>query len=184
VVLDLRGNPGGLLNEAVNIANLFVDRGSDIVSTRGKLQEWNKTYKAINLAEDDSLPLVILVNSSSASASEIVAGSLQDLDRAVLLGQRPSEKASCKPRVCSATMPRSRSPHPPLHPSGRCIQAINYARRGADGSAEKFRIHCAKHSPHITAARYLMAAACCSILPPCRPMLWRRCSTAQPEPGL
>src|SRR6185369_11419421 len=88
VIFDLRENPGGLLNEAVNIANVFVPKNQDIVSTRGKLKEVDKTYKSLNNPVDADLPLAVLVNSRSASASEIVSGTMQDLDRGVLVGQR------------------------------------------------------------------------------------------------
>ncbi|MFM7822920.1 MAG: S41 family peptidase, partial [Bacteroidota bacterium] len=88
IVLDLRGNPGGLLNEAVNITNLFVDRGVEVVTTKGKVKEWDKSYKALNAPVDTQIPLVVLVNSGSASASEIVSGSIQDLDRGIVIGQR------------------------------------------------------------------------------------------------
>ena len=136
LILDLRGNPGGLLTEAVNVSNLFVGRGHDIVSTKGKLEEWNKTYKAINAAEDDSLPLVILVNGSSASASEIVAGSLQDFDRAVLLGQRTFGKGLVQTtRVLSYNAQVKITTSRYYIPSGRCIQAINYNQRDAGGTA-------------------------------------------------
>jgi carboxyl-terminal processing protease len=136
LILDLRGNPGGLLTEAVNISNLFVGRGHDIVYTRGKLEEWNKTYKAINAAEDDSLPLVILVNGGSASASEIVAGSLQDFDRAVLMGQRTFGKGLVQTtRVLSYNAQVKITTSRYYIPSGRCIQAVNYSERDANGIA-------------------------------------------------
>lgn len=92
LVFDLRNNPGGLLNEAVNVSNLFVERGQDIVSTKGRLKDLDRTYKALNEAVDPGIALAVLVNSGSASASEIVSGSLQDLDRAVIVGQRTFEK--------------------------------------------------------------------------------------------
>ena len=137
-VFDLRGNPGGLLNESVNISNLFVDRGQEIVSTKGKVKEWEKSYKALNAAVDVQIPIVVLVNSGSASASEIVSGSLQDLDRAVILGQRTFGKGlvqttrnltyNSKLKVTTAKY---------YIPSGRCIQALDYTNRNDDGSVGK-----------------------------------------------
>jgi len=87
-ILDLRGNPGGLLYEAVNIVNLFVSKGREVVSTKGKVKEWTKSYQTLNHPLDLQAPLAILIDGSSASASEIVAGALQDYDRAVLVGQK------------------------------------------------------------------------------------------------
>ena len=88
LVLDLRGNPGGLLNEAISMANIFIDRGKEIVFTKGKIKDWDKSYKARNEAIDTEIPLVVLINRSSASASEIVSGAVQDFDRGVVIGQR------------------------------------------------------------------------------------------------
>jgi carboxyl-terminal processing protease len=138
IVFDLRGNPGGLLNEAINISNLFVEKGTDIVSTKGKVQEWNKVYKSINSPVDVSIPVALLINSGSASASEIVSGSLQDLDRAVVIGQRSFGKG-----LVQTT--RELSYHSQLKvttakyyiPSGRCIQALDYTNRNEDGSVGK-----------------------------------------------
>jgi carboxyl-terminal processing protease len=88
VILDLRGNPGGLLNESVDIANIWIQKGQEIVLTHGKAKQWDNTYKTSQSAEDTLIPLAVLVNRGSASASEIVAGSLQDLDRAIIVGER------------------------------------------------------------------------------------------------
>ena len=88
LVLDLRGNPGGLLNEAISMANIFIDRGQEIVYTKGKNKDWDKSYKARYEAIDTEIPLVVLINRSSASASEIVSGAIQDFDRGVIIGQR------------------------------------------------------------------------------------------------
>jgi carboxyl-terminal processing protease len=88
IILDLRNNPGGLLGEAVDIVNLFVDKGQEVVHTKGKVKQWDFTYKCKNLPVDSKIPLIVIVNKNSASASEIVAGSLQDIDRAVVIGQR------------------------------------------------------------------------------------------------
>lgn len=138
IIFDLRDNPGGLLHEAVNISNLFVDRGKDIVSTKGKVKEWNKTYKALDEPLDKTIPLVILTSSRSASAAEIVAGVMQDYDRAVLVGERTFGKG-----LVQATRPLSYNSQLKVTtakyyiPSGRCIQAIDYAHRNQDGSAGK-----------------------------------------------
>ncbi len=88
IILDLRENPGGLLNEAVNIVNLFIDKGIEVVSSKGKVAEWDKAYLSVNNPIDTQIPVIVLVNERSASASEIVSGALQDLDRAVVIGQR------------------------------------------------------------------------------------------------
>ena len=135
LVLDLRGNPGGLLGEAVKVTNLFVNHGQEIVTTKGKVSQWDKTYRATEQPVDSVMPLIVLVNSGSASASEIVAGALQDLDRAVILGNRTFGKGlvqttrdlnyDTKLKVTTAKY---------YIPSGRCIQALDYSHRNADGS--------------------------------------------------
>jgi carboxyl-terminal processing protease len=135
VVLDLRGNPGGLLREAINIVNVFVDKGIDIVSTKGKVKEWDKTYKSLNSPVDLSIPVVVLVNRSSASASEIVSGSLQDLDRAVIVGQRSFGKGlvqTSRQLTYNTQIKITTSKY--YIPSGRCIQAKDYSHRNEDGS--------------------------------------------------
>ena len=135
VVLDLRGNPGGLLREAINIVNVFVDKGIDIVSTKGKVKEWDKTYKSMNNPVDLSLPVAVLVNRSSASAAEIVSGSLQDLDRAVVIGQRSFGKGlvqTSRPLTYNTQIKITTSKY--YIPSGRCIQAKDYSHRNEDGS--------------------------------------------------
>ncbi len=138
IIFDLRDNPGGLLHEAVNISNVFVDRGKDIVSTKGKVTEWNKTYKSLDEPLDKEMPLVILTSSRSASASEIVAGVMQDYDRAVLVGERTFGKG-----LVQATRPLSYNSQLKVTtakyyiPSGRCIQAIDYTHRNTDGSVGK-----------------------------------------------
>jgi carboxyl-terminal processing protease len=138
VVFDLRGNPGGLLNEAVNVTNVFVNRGQDIVVTRGKIKELEKTYKAINEAVDTDLPLAVLVNSGSASASEIVSGSLQDLDRGVIIGQRTFGKGLVQTtRQLSYNSQLKITTAKYYIPSGRCIQALDYTHRNEDGSVGK-----------------------------------------------
>ena len=138
VILDIRGNPGGLLNEAVNISNIFVDKGKEIVSTKGKLKDYLRTYKAINEAVEKDIPLVVLVNSGSASASEIVSGSLQDLDRAVIIGQRTFGKGLVQTtRSLSYNTQLKITTSKYYIPSGRCIQALDYSHRNDDGSVGK-----------------------------------------------
>lgn len=138
IVLDLRGNPGGLLHEAVNVSNTFVERGQEIVSTKGKIKELDRTYKAINSAIDTNTPLAVIVNSGSASASEIVSGSIQDLDRGVIIGQRTYGKGlvqTTRPLSYNAQLKITTAKY--YIPSGRCIQALDYSNRNADGSVGK-----------------------------------------------
>ena len=138
LIFDLRGNPGGLLNEAVNIVNLFVPKGSDIVSTKGKIKEWDKTHKAMNAPLDTTTPMAVLINRGSASASEIVSGSLQDLDRAVIIGQRSFGKGlvqQTRPLSYNAQLKVTVAKY--YIPSGRCIQALDYSHKNEDGSVEK-----------------------------------------------
>jgi len=135
LVLDLRGNPGGLLNEAVNISNIFIDKGAEIVSTKGKIKEWEKVYKATNKAEDMETPLVILISQSSASASEIVAGVMQDLDRGVIIGKKSFGKGLVQQsRKLSYNTQLKVTIAKYYIPSGRCIQALDYSNRNDDGS--------------------------------------------------
>ena len=138
IVLDLRGNPGGLLNEAVNICNLFVPRNEIIVTTKSKIEKHNNTYKTSQEPIDTTIPLVILVNGRSASASEIVSGALQDLDRAVVLGSRSFGKGLVQRPVeltygtqLKVTISRYYTP------SGRCIQALDYAHKDKNGVATR-----------------------------------------------
>ena len=139
IVFDIRDNPGGLLNEAVNISNLFIDKGLDVVSTKGKVTEWNKTYKALDVPLDTQIPVAIITSSRSASASEIVSGVLQDYDRAVVVGERTFGKG-----LVQATRPLSYNSQLKVTtakyyiPSGRCIQEIDYAHRSEDGTLGKF----------------------------------------------
>lgn len=135
VVFDLRGNPGGLLNEAINVANVFVDKNIQIVSTKGKIDEWNKSFVTTNEPVDLKIPMVILADGGSASAAEIVSGSMQDLDRAVIIGQRTFGKGlvqSTRSLPFNAKLKITTAKY--YIPSGRCIQALNYAERNADGS--------------------------------------------------
>ena len=129
-ILDLRGNGGGLLREAINIVNFFVPKGTEIVQTRGKIDEWNKTYTALNDPLDIEMPIVVLVDGFSASASEIVSGSLQDLDRAVVLGEESFGKGlvqQTKDVAYNAKMKLTVAKY--YTPSGRCIQRLDYAHR-------------------------------------------------------
>jgi carboxyl-terminal processing protease len=138
LVFDLRGNPGGLLNEAVNIANVFIDKGQEVVTTKGKVKEWDKSYKALNTPIDVNMPIAVLVNSGSASASEIVSGSIQDLDRGVLIGQRTFGKGlvqTTRPLSYNSQLKVTTAKY--YIPSGRCIQALDYTHRNEDGSVGK-----------------------------------------------
>nr|WP_026210776.1 S41 family peptidase [Flexithrix dorotheae] len=138
IILDLRGNPGGLLSEAINIANIFLPRGSEVVSTRGKIQEWNKTHRALNAPVDTEIPIAVLISKNSASAAEIVSGVIQDYDRGVLVGHRSFGKG-----LVQATRPLSYNSKLKVTvakyhiPSGRCIQAIDYSHRDINGYADK-----------------------------------------------
>jgi len=138
LILDLRGNPGGLLNESVKIANFFVNQGEDIVSTKGKIKSWEKVYTATNKPIDTEIPLVVLIDQSSASASEIVSGSLQDLDRAVIVGKRSFGKGLVQQtRKLSYNSQLKLTVAKYYIPSGRCIQALDYSNRNEDGSVGK-----------------------------------------------
>ncbi|MCE2733452.1 MAG: S41 family peptidase [Cyclobacteriaceae bacterium] len=135
IVLDLRGNPGGLLQEAVNICNLFLPKGVTVVETKGKIKEHNVTYKTLNPPVDLEIPVAVLIDRGSASASEIVAGTLQDYDRAIIVGEKSFGKGlvqinrdipyNSKLKVTTAKY---------YTPSGRCIQVLDYSQRRADGS--------------------------------------------------
>jgi len=145
LILDLRNNPGGLLTQAIDICNLFLPKGTKIVETRGKVEEWNKSYLALNQALDTETPIVVLINNRTASAAEIVAGVLQDYDRAVILGQKSYGKGlvqvtrdlpyRTKMKITTAKY---------YIPSGRCIQALDYQHKNADGSAKAFQDSSAK----------------------------------------
>ena len=135
LVLDLRGNPGGLLNEAISMANIFIDRGQEIVYTKGKNKDWDKSYKARYEAIDTDIPLAVLINRSSASASEIVSGAIQDLDRGVVIGQRSFGKGLVQQtRKLSYNAQMKVTTAKYYIPSGRCIQALDYSNRDDDGS--------------------------------------------------
>lgn len=135
LVLDLRGNPGGLLIEAVKIVNFFVPKGSDIVSTRGKVKQWDSEYKATAEPLDTTIRLAVLVNRGSASASEIVSGAIQDLDRGIVVGQRTFGKGLVQTtRDLSYNSKLKVTTAKYYIPSGRCIQALDYSHRNEDGS--------------------------------------------------
>jgi carboxyl-terminal processing protease len=138
IILDLRGNPGGLLNEAVNICNLFVPKNEIIVTTKSKSERHNNTFKTTREPIDTEIPLVIIVDGKSASASEIVAGALQDLDRAVIIGSRSFGKGLVQRPIdlsygtqIKVTISRYYTP------SGRCIQALDYSNKDKDGKATR-----------------------------------------------
>jgi carboxyl-terminal processing protease len=138
LILDLRSNPGGLLNEAINTANIFVDKGEVIVKTKGKIDEWDKTYKSRNEPVDKEIPLIVLINSRSASASEIVSGVIQDFDRGIILGQRSFGKGLVQQtRKLSYNAQLKVTTAKYYIPSGRCIQALDYSNRNEDGSVGK-----------------------------------------------
>jgi len=140
IVLDLRGNPGGLLLEAVNIVNLFVDKGQLVVTTKSKVEKYNKTYYTQNQPIDTEIPLVVLIDQGSASASEIVSGSLQDLDRAVVVGVRSFGKGLVqrpKPLTYGTQIKVTISRY--YTPSGRCIQALDYWNRDKEGNAVRVK---------------------------------------------
>ncbi len=127
VILDLRDNGGGLLMEAINIVNIFVPNGVEVVSTRGKVRDWDKVFTTQRPALDETLPVVVLINKHSASASEIVSGALQDLDRGVIIGQRSYGKGlvqNTKDIGFNSKLKLTTSKY--YIPSGRCIQSVSY----------------------------------------------------------
>ncbi len=135
LVLDLRSNPGGLLIEAVKICNLFIEPGQEIVSTKGKISEWDKSYKTTATPLDKDIKIVVLVDEMSASASEIVSGSMQDLDRGVVIGHRTFGKGLVQTtRNLSYNGMLKVTTAKYYTPSGRCIQALDYSHRNEDGS--------------------------------------------------
>ena len=136
LILDLRGNPGGLLSEAINVTNLFVPKGELIVTTKSKVKKFNQEYRTKNQPEDEEIPLVVLVDGKSASASEIVSGGLQDLDRAVIVGAQSFGKGLVQRPLkltygtqLKVTISRYYTP------SGRCIQSLDYWNRDKEGNA-------------------------------------------------
>lgn len=138
LIIDLRDNPGGLLNEAVDICNLFVPKGSKIVDTKGKIEAQSHSYVAKSEPLDLSIPIAVVINDGSASASEIVSGVLQDYDRGVIIGQKSYGKGLVQvSRKLSFNSQLKVTTAKYYIPSGRCIQALDYAQRKADGSATK-----------------------------------------------
>lgn len=137
VVLDLRGNGGGLLREAVNIVNLFVPKGVEVVSTRGQNEDWNRSHQTLNKPVDLDIPLIVLIDGSSASASEIVAGTVQDLDRGVVIGQTSFGKGlvqQTKDLSYNSKMKITVAKY--YIPSGRCIQKLDYSEKDEFGRAK------------------------------------------------
>lgn len=138
LVIDLRGNGGGILDEAVNIVNFFVRKGLEIVSTKGKVKQWDRSYHTQNQPIDTLMPIVVLIDTGSASASEIVAGSLQDLDRAIIIGNRSFGKGLVQtPRDLPYGGNIKITTSKYYIPSGRCIQALDYSHRNPDGSVAR-----------------------------------------------
>jgi len=138
IILDLRSNPGGLLSEAVNVSNIFIPKKKEVVSTKGKVQEWNKTYKTLNEPEDTQIPLVVMANGGSASAAEIVSGVIQDYDRGILVGDKTFGKGlvqTTRPLSYNSQLKVTTAKY--YIPSGRCIQALDYSNRDEDGSVYK-----------------------------------------------
>ncbi len=135
VILDLRGNPGGLLDEAINMCNLFMPKNQLVVNTKGKVKEMQKEYKTTSTAWSETMPVAVLINKSSASASEIVSGTLQDVDRAVVVGQKSFGKGLVQttrklPYNTQVKITTAKY----YTPSGRCIQALDYSNRNDDGT--------------------------------------------------
>ena len=138
LVIDLRNNGGGLLDQAVEIVNMFVPRGKTIVTTKGKIKQASNTYKTLREPLDTDIPIAVLVNSGTASSSEILSGSLQDLDRAVIVGNRTYGKGLVQvPRSLPYCGNLKITTSKYYIPSGRCVQAIDYAHRNEDGSVAR-----------------------------------------------
>src|SRR5690554_2452898 len=138
LIFDLRGNGGGLLREAVNIVNLFVPRGQEVVSTKGKIEEWDRKHLTLNDPVDLDIPLIILVDGGSASASEIVAGTVQDLDRGVVIGNRTFGKGLVQQtRDLQYNSKLKLTVAKYYIPSGRCIQKLDYSHKDEEGIAEE-----------------------------------------------
>ncbi len=138
IILDLRNNPGGLLNEAIDISSLFINKGQTVVTTKGRLKSYNEDYKTSREPVDTSMPFVVLINGASASASEIIAGCMQDLDRAVIVGEKSYGKGlvqSTRMLTYDAQVKITTARY--YIPSGRCIQAIDYSHKDASGRAKK-----------------------------------------------
>ncbi|MEK6783656.1 MAG: S41 family peptidase [Bacteroidota bacterium] len=137
IILDLRGNPGGLLFEAVNICNIFIPKGKKVVTTKGKVEDSNINYETLNNPVDLDIPVAVLINRGSASASEIVAGTLQDYDRAVIIGEKSYGKGLVqlsRPLSYNSQIKITTAKY--YTPTGRCIQVLDYTHRREDGSVE------------------------------------------------
>lgn len=137
LVLDLRNNPGGVLESAVQIVGMFVPKGSEVISTKGKVKQWDRTYRTSSEPLDTVMPIAVMINGNSASASEIVSGALQDLDRAVLVGQRSFGKGlvqSTRELPYEGKLKVTISKY--YIPSGRCIQQLDYSHRKSDGTVD------------------------------------------------
>lgn len=135
LILDVRGNPGGLLFEAVNICNIFLPRGKLVVSTKGKIEEHNQNYETLNAPVDTEIPVAVLINRGSASAAEIVAGTLQDYDRAIIIGEKSYGKGLVqvsRPLSYNSQLKVTTAKY--YTPTGRCIQVLDYTHRREDGS--------------------------------------------------
>lgn len=140
IILDLRGNPGGLLSEAINVANIFLEEGELVTSTKSSIEKYNKAYRTTRKPIDTSIPLAVLINGRSASASEIVAGSLQDLDRAVVIGARSFGKGLVqRPKDLTYGTQLKVTISRYYTPSGRCIQALDYRNRDEEGRAIRIK---------------------------------------------
>lgn len=140
IILDLRGNPGGLLHEAINIVNLFIPKGQLVVTTKSKVKQYNKTYFTQNEPIDTQIPLVVIIDDGSASASEIVSGSLQDLDRAVIVGSRSYGKGLVqRPKLLTYGTQVKITISRYYTPSGRCIQALDYLHKDETGEAVRVK---------------------------------------------
>jgi len=135
MIIDLRGNPGGLLFEAVNVCNIFIPKGKKVVDTKGKVEDSNITYETLNVPVDLDMPVAVLINRGSASASEIVAGTLQDYDRAVIIGEKSFGKGLVqlsRPLSYNSQVKITTAKY--YTPTGRCIQVLDYSHRREDGS--------------------------------------------------
>lgn len=138
IILDLRGNGGGLMKEAIDIVNFFVPKGTEVVSTKGKITDWDKVYKAVNMPLDTEIPVVILIDEFSASASEIVSGALQDHDRGVVIGNRSFGKGlvqQVRPLSYNSKLKVTVAKY--YTPSGRCIQKIDYSHKDDEGKVSE-----------------------------------------------
>ena len=140
LILDLRGNPGGLVNEAIDIVNMFIPKGQVVVTTKSKVKKYNRTYYTQRDPIDTEIPLVVLIDGNSASASEIVSGSLQDLDRAVIVGSRSFGKGLVqRPKLLTYGTQIKITISRYYTPSGRCIQALDYWHRNDKGEAVRVK---------------------------------------------